>query len=217
MKSIKDTISMLQDLVPAATTLVNETKVLHAIDSSALEARPQTADIAWVGEAYDQFWGSQRKWLIEVFADATRNHHEDEMYLLNVFERKERYNALEKVLTDANTAFDPKNCEFCDSWGRPCDCFVAFSWELYDLFTQVFLKHATAHDNNGPEFTTPTPELLPLGQEVRQAVSSTVSQEVRQEVSQAVRQEVSQEVSHEVGHEVSQEVGQEVSQSGSSD
>ena len=79
--------------------------------------------------------GAQRKWLVELFADAVCNHHDERLYLqLHIYERPQ-YQKFRKALVAGYPEFEAQ-CTECD---EKCDCLERVVVETYDMCARVFL------------------------------------------------------------------------------
>ena len=163
---IESILPVLRQHVPTATALVNAAKTLFATGTVTI-ARPITkGKLVWGGhESCTKFWGDQREWLINKFAEVTVSNPNDEIFWMMQLKPRQRYAAVVNLIHEVNDMVDDTDCSF---WGcqrdNKCTCWAALAWETWDMYVKVFLDAVTEDPSNTITFVSPSKtDTLPGG------------------------------------------------------
>ena len=129
-------LDTLQHIVPFVEILIADTKAFRHANSSVNSLRPWLCDVdVWTSLACKGFWENKRSLFMEVYAEATHDHHEDPDYLRD--NMRTGYLGLEEILVREADIESP--CTFCV--GPKCLCLVCVVWEAVDMFAMIFTQH----------------------------------------------------------------------------
>jgi hypothetical protein len=154
--------AVLEQVVPPAGALMDETAAFRIVASSANDCRRKASFVeVWKGDPCRHFWDDQRTNIIGVLFAAALDHPDEAGYVNRHTHTDQVYDELVGILASANVALAATKCDFCCEEVRGvdvCDCIEVVAVEAYDMFVWLLLKHVGAYPGGDAKaFCSPPP------------------------------------------------------------